>query len=33
MVNETGLIAGGLFVILLRALKLQAGHWAFENAG
>jgi hypothetical protein len=28
-----GLIAGGLFVILLARVQLQAGHWAFDNAG
>jgi hypothetical protein len=28
-----GLIAGGLFVILLARAQLQAGHWAFDNAG
>jgi hypothetical protein len=27
-----GLVAGGLFVILLARAQLQAGHWAFDNA-
>jgi hypothetical protein len=31
--TRLGLIAGGLFVILLARAQLQAGHWAFDNAG
>ena len=29
--TRLGLIAGGLFVILLARAQLQAGHWAFDN--
>jgi hypothetical protein len=31
--TRLGLIAGGLFVILLARAQLTAGHWAFDNAG
>jgi hypothetical protein len=31
--TRLGLIGGGLFVIVLARAQLQAGHWAFANAG
>jgi predicted MFS family arabinose efflux permease len=31
--TRLGLVAGGLFVILLARAQLQAGHWVFDNAG
>jgi hypothetical protein len=33
LLARLGLIAGGVFVILLARAQLQAGHWAFDNAG
>jgi hypothetical protein len=33
LLARLGLIAGGLFVILLARAQLHAGHWAFDNAG
>ena len=31
--TRLGLFAAGIFVMLLARAQLQAGHWAFDNAG